>query len=76
MDYKIMTSSTRPEINSIIVEARDPDGPFGAKGVGEIGINLVLNRVRQHRRHRDRTHIHDLPLTPERVLRAAIGETR
>jgi xanthine dehydrogenase molybdenum-binding subunit len=27
-----------PEVTVILVESRDPEGPFGAKGVGEIGL--------------------------------------
>ena len=27
-----------PKVESIIVEDHEPSGPFGAKGVGEIGI--------------------------------------
>ena len=27
-----------PEVTVILVESNDPEGPFGAKGVGEIGL--------------------------------------
>jgi xanthine dehydrogenase molybdenum-binding subunit len=27
-----------PEVSVILVESDDPEGPFGAKGVGEIGL--------------------------------------
>jgi len=75
MDYKVPTSLDAPyEINSIIVEARDPDGPFGAKGVGEIGINLVPAVCANIVAAATGNRIHDLPLTPERVLRAMLGE--
>jgi hypothetical protein len=40
MDYKIPTFAEAPyELNAIIVESHEPSGPFGAKSVGEIGIN-------------------------------------
>lgn len=69
MDYKIPTSLDAPHrINSYIVEHQEPDGPFGAKGVGEIGINTVpasiANAVHDATGFRHR----HLPLTPERVL--------
>jgi CO/xanthine dehydrogenase Mo-binding subunit len=69
MDYKVPTSLDSPyDIYPIIVEAPEPDGPFGAKGVGEIGINVVpaaiANAAAAATGHRFRA----LPLTPERVL--------
>lgn len=69
MDYKVPTSRDAPyAIHSMIVEAPEPDGPFGAKGAGEIGINVVpsaiANAVAAATGHRH----HALPLTSERVL--------
>jgi len=69
LDYKAPTTLDSPlNIQSIIVEAAEPDGPFGAKGIGEIGLVPVpaaianaVATVSGHRQHR-------LPLTPERVL--------
>ncbi len=54
----------------VFVETDDEFGPFGAKGVGEPGLvptapaigNAVYNAVG--------IRIHDLPITPEKVLRA------
>jgi CO/xanthine dehydrogenase Mo-binding subunit len=31
--------SDSPRLTSFIVEAPDPNGPFGAKGIGEIPLN-------------------------------------
>ena len=46
MDYKVPTSLDAPYgVHSIIVENAEPDGPFGAKGVGEIGINAVAPAI-------------------------------
>ena len=42
MDYKVPGSLDVPyKINSIIVEHPQPDGPYGAKGVGEISLVTV-----------------------------------
>ncbi len=54
----------------VFVETDDEFGPFGAKGVGEPGLvptapaigNAVYNAVG--------IRIHDLPITPEKLLRA------
>ena len=74
MDYKVPTSADTPyDIHAIIVEAPEPDGPFGAKGVGEIGINAVpaaiANAVTRATGYRHRA----LPLTAERVLDGLLG---
>ena len=69
MDYKVPTIADVPyNIHSIIVEAPEPDGPFGAKGAGEVGINavaaVIANAVHDASGYR---HNH-LPMTSERVL--------
>jgi nicotinate dehydrogenase medium molybdopterin subunit len=59
-----------PEMIPIIVECAEPEGPYGAKGLGEPGLaptpaaigNAVANALG--------VRIHDLPLTPERVFAA------
>ena len=53
MDYKIPGSLDVPyEINPIIVEHPEPDGPYGAKGVGEIPLlqsrQLFLTQYKMH----------------------------
>jgi len=74
MDYKVPTSLDAPaEINSIIVEAPEPDGPFGAKGVGEIGINVVPAAIANAAASALGIRFNNLPLTPERVLRAMLA---
>lgn len=69
MDYKVPTFRDAPyDIHAMIVEAPEPDGPFGAKGAGEIGIvsvpAAIASAVAAATGHRH----HHLPLTPERVL--------
>jgi CO/xanthine dehydrogenase Mo-binding subunit len=74
MDYKVPTALDAPyEINSIIVEAPEPDGPFGAKGVGEIGINAVPAAIANAATAATGIRFRSLPLTPERILCAMIG---
>lgn len=69
MDYKVPTSADTPyEIHPIIVEALEPDGPFGAKGVGEIGMNVVAAAIANAVTEATGIRFNRLPLTPERVL--------
>jgi CO/xanthine dehydrogenase Mo-binding subunit len=73
MDYKVPTALDAPYyIEPIIVESYEPDGPFGAKGVGEIGINAVPAAIANAVASAIGHHIHALPLTPERVLRVML----
>ena len=37
-DYGVLRAQDMPEVEVILVEDPQPDGPFGAKGVGEIGL--------------------------------------
>jgi CO/xanthine dehydrogenase Mo-binding subunit len=69
MDYKVPTSRDVPyEINTYIIEAPHPDGPFGAKGVGEIGINVVAAAIANAVKAATGVRFRRLPLSPERVL--------
>jgi CO/xanthine dehydrogenase Mo-binding subunit len=69
MDYKIPTFIEAPaELYPIIVESDDPTGPFGAKSVGEIGINGVAAAIANAVNHCTGARLRALPLTPERVL--------
>lgn len=74
-DYLIPTVGDMPKITSILVEKPDPEGPFGAKGLGEHVLiptaPAILNAIR-HACAADITH---LPALPHRVL-AAIEAAR
>ncbi len=71
MDYKIPTFAELPEtLKSIIVETHEPSGPFGAKSVGEIGINAVAAAIANAVTHATGVRMRQLPLTGERVLDA------
>ncbi|HEX2115626.1 MAG TPA: molybdopterin cofactor-binding domain-containing protein, partial [Alphaproteobacteria bacterium] len=77
MDYKVPTSRDAPyEIHSHIVEHPEPDGPFGAKGVGEIGINVVAAAIANAVADATGVRIRQLPMTPERILRAMLEQER
>lgn len=66
-DYLIPTAGDMPEIQIFIIEAAEPTGPYGAKGVGEPALiptaPAILNAVEFATGARP-TH---LPLTPSRL---------
>jgi len=69
-DYKILPAADIPDLKVIIVEANDDTGPFGAKGVAEpclVGVSpAVANAIYDAIGLR----FTDLPITPEKVLKA------
>ena len=76
MDYKVPTALDTPiEINPIIVEHPEPSGPFGAKGVGEPGLIGTAASIANAVARATGKRLYRLPMTPERVLDALIGES-
>ncbi len=67
-DYKILPAVDVPPLKSIIVEAYDHTGPFGAKGVGEPGLVGVAPAVANAIFDAIGVRITELPITPERLL--------
>ncbi len=70
LDYRLYTAADMPEIQTIIVETEDPAGPFGAKGVGEMGVNAIAAAVANAVYDAVGVRITSLPITGEKVLRA------
>ncbi|MBT6109995.1 MAG: xanthine dehydrogenase family protein molybdopterin-binding subunit [Rhodospirillales bacterium] len=69
-EYLIPTSEDVPEIESIVLESRSGLGPFGSKGIGEPVFAPVAASIVNAVADAIGTRIHDLPLTPEKVLAA------
>jgi len=71
MDYKMPTSMDIPLKNKhIFVESIDPDGPFGAKEVGEGASVAIFPAIGNAIYDAIGVRIPDLPITPEKVLKA------
>jgi CO/xanthine dehydrogenase Mo-binding subunit len=70
-EYILPSSDLVPPIECQIVEVPAPDGPFGAKGIGEAPVvaaaAAIANAVAAAT---GGTRLHQLPMTPERVWRA------
>jgi CO/xanthine dehydrogenase Mo-binding subunit len=74
MDYKIPTFAELPEVlNAYLVESDEPTGPFGAKSVGELGINGVAAAIANAVADAIDVRLDRLPLSDERVLTAMLG---
>ena len=74
VNYALPTAGVVPPIDTEIVEVPVPEGPYGAKGVGEAPVvgapGAVANAVAAATGGR---RVWDLPMTPERVWRAMNG---
>jgi CO/xanthine dehydrogenase Mo-binding subunit len=70
----VPTSLDSTEVVNLILECADAEGPFGAKGAGEIPLipaaPAVANAIGDAIGDPRSPHLNRLPITPERVLRA------
>jgi CO/xanthine dehydrogenase Mo-binding subunit len=71
--YLIPTSLDAPRIRSVLVEKPFSGAPHGAKGVGELPMDVAAPAVVTAIHDATGVWIHDLPATPERVLAALTG---
>ncbi|HJP72401.1 MAG TPA: xanthine dehydrogenase family protein molybdopterin-binding subunit, partial [Candidatus Limnocylindria bacterium] len=71
--YLIPTSLDAPRIRSILVEKPYSGSPHGAKGIGELPMDVGAPAVVAAIHDAVGVWIHDLPATPERILAALSG---
>lgn len=69
-DYLIPTAGDMPKITSILIEKPDPEGPFGAKGLGEHVLIPTAPAILNAIRHASGADVTKLPALPHRVLAA------
>jgi xanthine dehydrogenase molybdenum-binding subunit len=72
VDYHLLRSTDVPPIEVELIETEDPDGPFGAKGMGESPIIPVAAAVANAVSDALGLRLREIPMTCERVL-AALG---
>lgn len=70
LDYKIPTFADTGDIlrKSIILENPDPEGPFGARGMGEASLSASAPAILNAVYNAVGVRFHEMPLTPARVL--------
>ena len=69
--YLLPTILDIPEkVESVIVEVPDPNGPWGARGLGEIPFLPLVPAIAAAIHDATGVWINEFPFTPERVLRA------
>jgi 4-hydroxybenzoyl-CoA reductase alpha subunit len=75
-EYLLMTVKDAPKILSGIVDSYEPEGPFGAKEVGEGASLPVMGAIAHAIANATGVWIRDLPITPEKILWALKQEER
>jgi len=71
LNYHVPRSTDIPlELKVIYVETLDPHGPYGAKSVGEAPMVPTLAAVANAVYNAIGVRIYELPITPERILKA------
>jgi carbon-monoxide dehydrogenase large subunit len=73
LDYQIASTLDTPQLSAQVVEVSHPDGPFGAKGVGEPALAPTAAAIANAVYDATGFRFRDLPLTPEVVWKALNG---
>jgi xanthine dehydrogenase YagR molybdenum-binding subunit len=69
-DYHVPVNADIPDIEVHVVDEQDDQiGPFGAKGIGEIGITGVAAAIANAVYHAVGVRVRDLPITLDKILR-------
>ncbi len=76
LDYKSPTVLEMPEVEAIIVESGDPEGPFGAKEVGQGPLLPVPPALCNAVYDALGVRVDEVPVTPDKVLAALERERR
>jgi 4-hydroxybenzoyl-CoA reductase subunit alpha len=79
LEYRSPSSVESPDVECIIVESVDPEGPFGAKECSEGSLAATIPAIANAIYDAVGVRLREAPFTPERVLaamRAKKGETK
>jgi 4-hydroxybenzoyl-CoA reductase subunit alpha len=76
LDYRVPTIVESPPIETFIVEAPDPNGPFGAKEAGEGSLSGFLPALTNAIADATGLRLDELPASPDRLLAAIVARRR
>jgi CO/xanthine dehydrogenase Mo-binding subunit len=68
--FKLLDSVSMPEVEAIIIEEEQVQGPYGAKGMGEVGLNPVAPAIANAIFDATGARLTSLPMKKEKVLNA------
>ena len=70
LEYRSPSAVESPDVEPIIVESVDPEGPFGAKECSEGSLAATIPAISNAIYDAVEIRLHESPFTPERVLAA------
>ncbi len=76
LDYRVPTIVESPVVDAFIVEAADPNGPFGAKEAGEGSLSGFLPALTNAIADAIGVRLTVLPASPDRLLEAITSDRR
>lgn len=68
VDYIVPSCFDIPHIQSILVEPIEPNGPYGAKGIGEPALNPTMAAITNAIYDATGVRIKELPVNPQKLL--------
>ena len=76
LDYRVPVASDVPFINTEIVEAPNPDHPYGVRGIGEVPIIPPLAAISNAIYDAVGVRLRDHPMSPPKILKALKEQAR
>jgi CO/xanthine dehydrogenase Mo-binding subunit len=70
LEYKTPGTLDMPEVETYLIEEPDPNGPFGAKEVGQGPLLPIMPAVANAVYDAVRVRVDEVPVTPEKILNA------
>jgi CO/xanthine dehydrogenase Mo-binding subunit/CO/xanthine dehydrogenase FAD-binding subunit len=75
LHYALPRAADVPRIRPILAGASDPQGPYGAKAVGEVGINPPGPAIANAIYDAIGVRVRELPITPDKIMNALAGRS-
>jgi CO/xanthine dehydrogenase Mo-binding subunit/CO/xanthine dehydrogenase FAD-binding subunit len=76
LSYPLPRAADLPRIRPILIEDPDPNGPYGAKSIGELGVIPAAPAVANAIYDAIGVRIRELPITPDKILQALAEKER
>jgi 4-hydroxybenzoyl-CoA reductase alpha subunit len=76
LDYKVPTILDMPPVETIMIEDPEPNGPFGAKEVGQGPLLPIPPAVANAVHDAVKVRVDEVPITPDKVLAALRSPSR
>ncbi len=68
LEYRAPRAADLPPVRAVLLDGHDPAGPYGAKGIGEIGVVPTPAAVANAVAHATGLRVREVPITPDKLL--------